>query len=241
MLLAWRLTLAHHLDWWEQKFRRLGEKWGYPQAWFQELQTYWAQPRMELWEFHVRYTLKRMDAEKVLKPHMTEAEAHTFYTTSDYMMLRNVVHRRHAAWRRVLATMRGDTGALLEYGCGTAPVSAWLAKRRPSWTYALADLDSPHLRYARWRLGAADVQWPSYDVVTAIDVFEHLANPITSARQLVRCLKRGGAMHFNIHRNPSANDLDLATEEQLNATARYLESALHVVWRNGEYCIARKP
>ena len=94
-----RLTLAHALDRAEAKLRRLAERLGWPQAWLQEFQAYLAQPRMTSEEFWVRYTLLRMDAEKMLKPLMTEAEAHAFYRTHSYMLWRNLVHRRHSAWR----------------------------------------------------------------------------------------------------------------------------------------------
>ena len=259
MILWLRLELAHWLDRAEQKLRRLGEKWGYPQAWFQEFQAYLGQPRMELWEFHVRYTLLRMDAEKLLKPTMTEAEARAFYTTHDYMLWRNLVHRRHSAWRRVLVTMPHAPGLLLEYGCGSAPIARWVASRRPYWTYAMIDLDGPARRYAAWHFRqhydperrryryaaeSADAQhgvmWSGIYIITALDVFEHLADPETHARNLVERLRPGGYLHANVHFNPSANDLDLASPDQLAATERYLATHLDLVWRKDEYCVWRK-
>ena len=68
------LTLAHALDRWIPRVKRLAEKQGWPPAWLQELQAYLKQPRMTPEEFWVRYTLKRMDAETQLKATMTEAE-----------------------------------------------------------------------------------------------------------------------------------------------------------------------
>ena len=241
-----RLELAYWLDLWEQKVRRLGEKWGYPQAWFQEFQAYLGQPRMELWEFHVRYTLLRMDAEKkYMNRQLSADEAKEFYEEHDYFLWRNLVHRRHSAWRRVRTTMP-HLGRLVEYGCGVAPVSSWVKRYRPCWVYDLWDLWGPASRYASWRVktgvyqGAVKPMALRVDGVTALDVFEHLDNPIRIAHDLVDVLGSGGYMHWNIHYNESQNDLDLATREQLDATAKYLESVLEIVWRKGEYCVGRK-
>ena len=57
---------------------------------------------------------------------------------------------------------------------------------------------------------------------------------------LVSHLAASGYLHYNIHYNDAQNDLDLATKEQLDATARYLESALEIVWRKDEYVVGRK-
>lgn len=236
-----RLTLAHHYDRWAPRATRLAEKLGWPQAWLQEFQTYLAQPRMTPEEFWVRYTLKRLDAEQRLKPVMTEDEALAFYRECDYMLWRNLVHRRHSSWRRVLTTMRGRHGSLLEFGCGIAPVSTWCARRKPGWHYAIMDLaGSPHVDYAQWRMRAHPVAVPPYQVVTALDVFEHLSDPLPMARWLVMQLAPGGVLHWNFVGNPLRNDLDLATEAQREATCAYLYRALALVWERDGYRVSRR-
>ena len=244
-LIRFRLTVATFLDRWEPRLRRLAEKLGWPQAWLQEFIDYLNEPRMIQEEFWVRYTLKRMAAQPRFAAVKTEADALAFYRDEDYMLWRNLVHRRHSAWRRVLWTMRGRVGTLVEMGCGIAPVSAWVARRRRDWRYILLDIDeSPHLRYARWRLRTFErysTRSPySVAVVTALDVFEHLADPMKAARECVESLCHGGYLHWNFVGNPRRNDLDLATPEQRDETVKYLYDTLDLMWEKDGYRVSRK-
>lgn len=247
-MLPLRLRLAHLADRAEAHGRRLAEKAGWPQAWLHEFQIYLAQPRMTPEEFWVRYTLKRMAAEPRLARPLTEPEALDFYQTCDYMLWRNLVHRRHSAWRRVLVTMGHRTGTFLEFGCGTAPVAAWVSRRRPEWVYDLVDLPSPHFQYGLWRVsrhamtigGATLAPDAQYDVITALDVFEHLADPLAQAERLVAQVRPGGYLHHNFVGNPLRNDLDLATPEHRDATLAYLADTLALVWETDGYRVSRR-
>ena len=240
-----RFALAAFLDKWESRLRRVGEHLGWPQAWLHEFIDYRGDPRMTLEEFNVRFTLKRMEAEPRITGQLTEAQARDFYTTSDYLMWRNLVHRRHTAWRRVLWTMRGRHGTLLEYGCGIAPISAWVSRARPTWLYHPVDLPSPHLDYARWRLRGVVVRAEEslmcrYDVATLIDVLEHLPDPETVTRDVVRRIVPGGYLHVNFVGNPKRNDLDLATPEQREATVDYLYRNMGFVAHSFGHLVLRK-
>ena len=260
-MLKTRLWAAHHLDRWESRVRRVAENWGWPQAWLRELQAYLAQPRMTPEEFWVRYTLKRMAAEPLLDHLMTEREALDFYRTSDYPFWRNLVHRRHSAWRRVLVTMAQPDGLFVEYGCGTAPVTRFVAAHRPRWTYGLIDVEGPARAYGAWWIavrhdGAPDEyhfrhavesvewlddrMWAQVNVITALDVFEHLADPEPIARMLVDRLAPAGYLHWNFVGNPRQYDLDLATEAQRQATCAYLSGALDLVWEREGYRVSRR-
>ena len=235
-----RLSLAAWLDRWDARRGRLLEKWGWPQAWLQEFQDYLNEPRMTPEEFWVRYTLKRMDAQPRITGQLTEAQALAFYRESDYMLWRNLVHRRHSAWRRVLVTMRKRKGSLLEWGCGIAPISAWVQRRRPGWRFDLYDVvGSSHFKYARWRIRHLS-NGPPHDVVTLIDVLEHVSDPVTTAQQALAELRPHGYLHWNFVGNPRRNDLDLATPEQRDETVRYLYDALDLVWEGEGYRVSRK-
>lgn len=245
-----RLRLASLLDRVEARGRRVAEKWGWPQAWLHEFQAYRTEPRMLPEEFWVEYTLRRRAAQPALTTVATEAQARAFYQTSDYMLWRNLVHRRHTAWRRVLVTMPPvGPCALLEYGSAIAPVSAWVAPRRPRWRYTLLDLPSPHRDYGEWRLRqrGAKVEvvealpcYESYAVITALDVLEHLADPLGVAHSLYRALPDGGLLHWNFVGNPRRNDLDLASEADQRATEQFLREALTLVWDDGTYRVSRR-
>lgn len=240
-ILSLRLSLAAFLDKWEARLRRVGEKLGWPQAWLQEFIEYRGDPRMTMEEFWVRFTLLRMDAEKILKPVMTETEARKFYQKHDYMLWRNLVHRRHSAWRRVLVTMLGKQGCLLEFGCGIAPITAWLLSRKPQWCFWLDDLDGPAMKYAWWRKQQGIHFAGPHDVVTAVDVFEHLADPEKIAHQLVeKKLGYGGYLHWNFVGNDRQNDLDLASPEQRDATVKYLYEHLRLIWEKDGYRVSQK-
>ena len=236
-----RLSLAAWFDRWDARRNRLLEKWGWPQAWLQEFQDYLNEPRMTPEEFWVRYTLKRMDAQPRITGQLTEAQALAFYRESDYMLWRNLVHRRHSAWRRVLMTMRGRHGTLVEYGCGIAPISAWMKRRKPAWRYILRDVEeSPHFRYARWRIKPAEDSFPNCEVLTLVDVLEHLDDPLKAVKTVIPWMNSGGYLHWNFVGNPRRNDLDLATPEQRDATVRYLYDTLELVWEGEGYRVSRK-
>ena len=241
-----RLTLAAKLDRFESIIRRVGERVGWPQSWLQEFIAFQGDPRMTLEEFYVRFTLKRMAAEPTFAAVKTEADALAFYRGSDYMLWRNLVHRRHSAWRRVLVTMGASRGNLVEVGCGIAPISAYCAVQKSEWDYWLHDLSSPHLAYGLWRvrrranLGVLDV-WPDEaQVVTLVDVLEHLHDPSAMAERAVKILSPGGYVHWNFVGNPRQNDLDLATPEQRDTTVKYLYENLRLVWEQDGYRVSQK-
>lgn len=242
-----RLRLASLLDRAEARARRVAEKWGAPQAWLQEFQAYRAEPRMTPEEFWVEYTLRRREAQPILTAVQTEEQALAFYQTAEYMLWRNLVHRRHSAWRRVLVTMPALTvGVLWEVGCAIAPVSTWVSRRRPGWYYHLIDLPSPHRDYGAWRMRQRMAHvWDAppggvAHVITALDVMEHLSDPLKMAARLVECLPRGGYLHWNFVGNPRRNDLDLATEAQQAETVAFLGRELTLVWDDGIYRVSRK-
>lgn len=241
-----RLAIAARLDLVEQRARRLAEKLGARQGWLQEFHGFLTDARMTQEEFWVRYTLKRLAAQEALAAVKDEDSARAFYAESDYMLWRNVVHRRHSAWRRVLVTMAGRRGRLLEFGCATAPVSAWVAARKPSWAYTLVDLPSPHLDYGAHRMATRRVSLAvcaslppgHWEVITLLDVLEHLPDPLPVAKAAVGRLAAGGVLHWNFVGNPRRNDLDLATEQQQEETVAYLYDALACVWDRDGYRVS---
>lgn len=249
--LSLRLSLAAKLDRLESIMRRVGERIGWPQAWLQEFILYLGDPRMTLEEFYVRFTLKRIAAEPKFAAIKTEADALAFYRDEDYMLWRNLVHRRHSTWRRVLVTMRGRVGGLVEIGCGIAPISTWVSKLKPSWWCMLHDIGipyPPHFKYALWRM---ERHHPNYwrrdvqamgcaQVVCLIDVLEHTADPLGMAKEWVEFLAPGGYLHWNFVGHPHRNELNLATDEQREETVAYLLRALHLVWESDGYHVSRK-
>jgi len=122
-------------------------------GWLGELSAYYK--GLTIHEFWVRYTLERMDAATLWerKPRSTEADYRSFYAETDYFVLRQMYYHGNDCYHEIAATLRraGRAGDFCEYGCGVAPVTAWLRPRFPAWRFTLVDLPTPALEFARWR------------------------------------------------------------------------------------------
>ena len=241
-----RLRLASFLDRVDSKIQRHAERLNPEPAWFREFRDYLGDPRMTIEEFWIFYAQLRKQEVPKMRAITTAAEARDFFSTSEYPLWRNLVHRRHSAWRRVLWTMNERHGEFLEFGCGIAPISAYVRRARPKWYYWLNDIQrSPHLAFAKWRVqdswwgenaGTAD----ALDVMTLIDVLEHLSDPLVIAKRAVKWLRPGGYLHWNFVET-DGTQLDLATAEQREATMAYLNAELRPVYARDGYYVSRRP
>jgi len=102
----------------------------------------------------------------------------------------------------------------LDFGAGVG--SGGLLFARHGFQTALADVSSSLLRFSAWRLGIRNlaVQYidlklsglPSqaFDVITAMDVFEHLSDPVEVVETLWKALKPGGFLYARI--SPEADE-----------------------------------
>jgi 2-polyprenyl-3-methyl-5-hydroxy-6-metoxy-1,4-benzoquinol methylase len=82
---------------------------------------------------------------------------------------------------------------------------------------SLADISSALLRFSNWRLGLRKLpaqyldlkhcHLPSecFDFITAMDVFEHLSDPVETVEQLWNALKRGGFLYARISAEDDEN------------------------------------
>jgi 2-polyprenyl-3-methyl-5-hydroxy-6-metoxy-1,4-benzoquinol methylase len=203
---------------------------------------------MTIQEFWVRYTLGRMDAATLWerKPRTTETDYRSFYAETDYWVLRQMYHSRNECYHELARSMRRPEGDFCEYGCGVAPITAWLRPSFPRWRYTLVDLPSRMLDFARWRFRAhPNVESVSpglgpdlplrrdYDVITCLDVLEHVVNPLQVVQHLVGHLKPGGVLHVNFIHAPGGENLPEAAAQRpevvdhLDRSLR-AEVALHV-------------
>jgi 2-polyprenyl-3-methyl-5-hydroxy-6-metoxy-1,4-benzoquinol methylase len=90
----------------------------------------------------------------------------------------------------------------LDFGSGVG--SAGILFARAGFSVCLADISSALLDFSRWRLQARglDVQHldlkhqrlpaEAFDIVTAMDVFEHLVDPVAAVDEIWRTLRPGG-------------------------------------------------
>jgi 2-polyprenyl-3-methyl-5-hydroxy-6-metoxy-1,4-benzoquinol methylase len=100
----------------------------------------------------------------------------------------------------------------LDFGAGVG--SGGILFARHGFQTALADVSSSLLRFSAWRLGIRNlgVQYidlklsglPSqaFDVITAMDVFEHLSEPVEVVETLWKALKPGGYLYARISPEP---------------------------------------
>jgi 2-polyprenyl-3-methyl-5-hydroxy-6-metoxy-1,4-benzoquinol methylase len=100
----------------------------------------------------------------------------------------------------------------LDFGAGVGAGSLLFA--RHGLEVALADISSPLLEFSQWRfqsrglpgeffdLKTRDLPSQAFDIVTAMDVFEHLADPVEAVEKLWRVLKRGGFLFGRFHAEP---------------------------------------
>src|SRR6266536_2106731 len=153
-------------------------------------------------------------------------------------------YHRSDCFHVVAAAMRraGRAGDFCEYGCGVAPITAWLRPRFAGWRYTLVDLPSPMLDFARWRfrrfanvearepgLGADLPLTRDYDAIACLEVLEHVINPLEVVRHLVAHLKPGGALFVNFVDEPGGDENLLESAAQRGETIEYLNRELRAV------------
>jgi 2-polyprenyl-3-methyl-5-hydroxy-6-metoxy-1,4-benzoquinol methylase len=219
---------------------QLLDRVGLNRGWLRELSAYYRGLSIE--EFWVRYTLGRMDAATLWerKPRSTEADYRSFYAETDYFVLRQMYYHRNDCYHGIERVLRrvGRAGDFCEYGCGVAPITAWLRPRSSDWRFTIVDIPSSTLEFARWRfrgadnvdtaepgLGEALPLTRAYDVITCLDVLEHVINPLMVVRHLDAHLKPGGTLLVNFVDDEGGENLAESARERA-ATIDYLNSAL---------------
>jgi 2-polyprenyl-3-methyl-5-hydroxy-6-metoxy-1,4-benzoquinol methylase len=97
---------------------------------------------------------------------------------------------------------RHACGSYLDFGSGVGAGALLFA--RNGFDVAMADISSTLLGFCRWRLSQRDLparffdlkesKLPTgaFDIITAMDVFEHLVDPVEALDELHRALKPGG-------------------------------------------------
>ena len=167
----------------------------------------------------------------------TPESIHRFYKDMGaWQAFRQVVFRHQHGFGHIAKDVRPGM-RICEYGAGVAPVSFWLVEnlRRMSLDITIVDVPSEHLTFGAWRLrrlieeqgtrstlAAQEVQPDGlpleglYDLITILEVYEHLHNPLEVTAHLCEHLSPGGLLWENyvIHDDAGGPDLEVAQKER---------------------------
>jgi mycofactocin glycosyltransferase len=130
----------------------------------------------------------------------------------------------------------------LDFGSGVGTGGILFARHGLQAT--LADISSSLLRFSAWRLGIRKLSahyidlklsgLPSqaFDVITAMDVFEHLSDPIGAVEQLWKALKPGGFLYARISAEPDEERPQHIVEDFEPTFERMRALGFVEVWRD---------
>jgi 2-polyprenyl-3-methyl-5-hydroxy-6-metoxy-1,4-benzoquinol methylase len=130
----------------------------------------------------------------------------------------------------------------LDFGAGVG--SGGILFARHGIQAALADISSSLLRFSAWRLGIRKVSaqyidlklfgLPSqaFDVITAMDVFEHLSEPVEVVEKLWKALKPGGFLYARISAEPDEERPQHIVQDFEPTVERMRSLGLVEVWRD---------
>jgi 2-polyprenyl-3-methyl-5-hydroxy-6-metoxy-1,4-benzoquinol methylase len=115
---------------------------------------------------------------------------------------------------------------------------------RHGYEVTLADISSPLLRFSRWRhvqrglpVNCIDLKTDSlptnrFDFITAMDVFEHLVDPVATAEQVCAALRPGGILFGRFHVDPQDTHLTHIVKDFAPMFARMRELRVNQVWHD---------
>ena len=149
---------------------------------------------------------------------------------------RQVVYHRHSSFKYLTGGVHPGS-RICEYDAGVAPVSFWLVEhiRRVPLELTILDVPSEHLTFGSWRTQRRirELRAPIslfvrqvhsgklplesvYDLITILEVYEHLHNPFEVTVHLCEHLRPGGLLWENyiVHDDPHASDLLVAQQER---------------------------
>ena len=141
-----------------------------------------------------------------------------------------------------IAQQRG-VARCLDFGSGVGSGALLFTKAGIAMT--LADVSTTLLEFCRWRLQRggraatfidlkqASLPDASFDMILAMDVFEHLVDPVDAAERLCAALKPGGVLFARIHAEEDLERPHHIVRDFAPTFARMEELGLVEIWRDG--------
>ena len=163
-------------------------------------------------------------------------EIRHFYQEVHVYPFRQPYTQRFAAYRWLL-TLVSHTPApsVLEYGCGSAVMTEWLADRFRTPAYAVADIPSVTLEFVRWKQRVYGYPYEileicagrdgiplrkGYDLIVCQDVLEHTPNPCEIVESFIEHLKPGGVLVVDFLNEPGGENLPAAADQREDTKKR---------------------
>jgi SAM-dependent methyltransferase len=130
----------------------------------------------------------------------------------------------------------------LDFGAGVG--SGGILFARHGFDVTLADISSTLLQFTSWRLGrrnlpatyvdlkTSPLTRDAFDFVTAMDVFEHLVDPVSTVEQLAEALKPGGLLFARIAAEPDVDRPQHIVQDFEPTFERLRSLGFTEVWRD---------
>lgn len=130
----------------------------------------------------------------------------------------------------------------LDFGAGVG--SGGILFARHGFQVTLADISSSLLRFSAWRLGirqlpaqyidlkVSELPSQAFDVITAMDVFEHLSDPVEAVEKLWQALRPGGFLYGRIAAEPDEDRPQHIVQDFGPTFERMQKLGLVEVWRD---------
>lgn len=130
----------------------------------------------------------------------------------------------------------------LDFGCGVG--SGCIVFARHGMEVSFADISSPMLDFSEWRCGIRKLparridlkttRLPdgTFDIVTAMDVFEHLVDPVRTVDELSMAMTSGGLLFGRFHSEPDEDRPHHIIHDFRPTLGRLEELGFVEVWRD---------
>jgi 2-polyprenyl-3-methyl-5-hydroxy-6-metoxy-1,4-benzoquinol methylase len=130
----------------------------------------------------------------------------------------------------------------LDFGSGVG--SGGILFGRNGYDVTLADVSSPLLSFAKWRheqcdlpVSCIDLKTESlaanrFDFITAMDVFEHLVDPVKTAEEVCNALAPGGILFGRFHADPHDTHLTHIVKDFGPMFERMRRLGMKEIWRD---------
>lgn len=228
-------------------------------SWFERFKRYWGQvlggrPLWGVEDFYFLRNIYRMRFQNATVPDTTDAAVHL----EAWQRPEVISHLFHSVYKeslnhelRVLEPLRAlarkPPRTLLEFGCGSAPITTTLCEFQPprgAMEICLSDIETVPFHYAAHKLAAfrevAAVplraenrfrfpQARKFDAIFCMTVLEHLQEPLAVVEHLSELLAPGGLLFFDYVKSDAAGLDTVAGRDQRPATLAFFRERFRIL------------